>query len=166
MTSSFNLKTFHQTFLANVICLYRSIWRPFSQIFPTEILYINVILKRIYDDELINTDLQKNKNYKRYFLKDCFGNINPCYGLAQHFRDRIFKNVKKLTTTGLIKLYCRYIDDTLLLMIPADLPHTGNLFNKFEENLWFIILLRYSNTCGIYDWAELENMDKIFLYFV
>ena len=29
----------------------------FQKCSPTDILYVNVILKRIYDDELINTDL-------------------------------------------------------------------------------------------------------------
>ena len=39
----------------------------------------------------------------------------------------------------MIKLYCRYVDDTLLLVIPADIPHICNLFNKFDENLCFMV---------------------------
>ena len=63
------------------------------------------------------------KNYERYLLKDCFDNITPCFGLTQYYRDRIF--LKKLlnVTSAMIKLYCRYNDDTLLIMIPADIPH-------------------------------------------
>ena len=40
---------------------------------------------------------------------------------------------QKLTTTGMIKLYWRYADDTLLLLKPADIPHIHILFNKFDK---------------------------------
>ena len=40
---------------------------------------------------------------------------------------------QKLTTTGMIKLYWRYVDDTLLLLKPADIPHIHILFNKFDK---------------------------------
>ena len=59
--------------------------------------------------------------------------------LANTIVTELKKNVKKLMTSGMIKLYCRYIDDTLLLVIPADIPHTCNQFNKFDENLCFIV---------------------------
>ena len=73
------------------------------------------------------------KNYERYLLKDCFDNITPCFGLTQYYRDRIF--LKKLlnATSAMIKLYCRYNDDTLLIMIPADIPH-----------VYIYIYIRYS----------------------
>ena len=45
--------------------------------------------------------------------------------------------VPKLTT--IIKFCCRYVDDTLLLVEPADLPHRHNLFNKFDKNLCFTV---------------------------
>ena len=40
--------------------------------------------------------------------------------------------VQKLTTSGIIKLHWRYVDNTLLLVKPADIPHIHNLLNKFE----------------------------------
>ena len=39
----------------------------------------------------------------------------------------------------MIKLYCRYIDDTLLLVIPADILYMQNVFNRFDKNLCFIV---------------------------
>ena len=47
--------------------------------------------------------------------------------------------VQKLTTSGMIKFYCRYVDDTLLLLKPVDIPHMHNLFNKFDKNLRFTV---------------------------
>ena len=47
--------------------------------------------------------------------------------------------VKKLTASGMIKFYCRYVDNTLLLVKPADLPHMHNLINKFDKNLRFTV---------------------------
>lgn len=39
----------------------------------------------------------------------------------------------------MIKLYWRYVDDTILLVKPADIPHIHNLFNKFDKNLRFLM---------------------------
>ena len=39
----------------------------------------------------------------------------------------------------MIKLHWRYIDDTLLLVIPADIPYICILFNKFDGNLCYIV---------------------------
>ena len=39
----------------------------------------------------------------------------------------------------MIKLYWRYVDDTILLVEPADIPHIHNLFNKFDKNLRFLM---------------------------
>ena len=47
------------------------------------------------------------------------------------------KNVQKLTTSGMIKFYCTYVDDTLLLVKPAEIAHIYNLFKKIDETLGF-----------------------------
>ena len=47
--------------------------------------------------------------------------------------------VQKLTTSGMIKFYCRYVDDTFLLVKPVDITHIHNLFNKFDKNLRFTV---------------------------
>ena len=47
--------------------------------------------------------------------------------------------VQKLTTSGMIKFYCRYVDNTLLLVKPTDVLHIHNLFNKFDKNLYYTV---------------------------
>ena len=44
-----------------------------------------------------------------------------------------------LATSGKIKFYCRYVDDTLLLVKPTDISYIHNLFNKFDKNLRFTV---------------------------
>ena len=39
----------------------------------------------------------------------------------------------------MIKFYCRYVDDTFLLVKPVDITHIHNLFNKFDKNLRFTV---------------------------
>ena len=118
---------------------------------------INVILKRIYDDKLIHTDIKKDA--MRKLIKD------TCKKIVFSFDDIIYEQidgvsmgsplapvlanivmtelektvVQKLTASGMIKFYCRYVDDTLLLVKPADIPHIHNLFNKFDKNLRFTV---------------------------
>ena len=57
--------------------------------------------------------------------------------------------VQKLTTSGMIKFYCIYVDDTLLLVKPADILHIHNLFNKFDKNVLFTVD-RFENRCHIF----------------
>ena len=59
--------------------------------------------------------------------------------LANIIMTELEKNVQKLTSSGMIKFYCRYVDDTLLLVKPADIPHIHNLFNKFDKSLCFAV---------------------------
>ena len=47
--------------------------------------------------------------------------------------------VQKLSASGMIKFYCRYVGDTLLLVKPANISHMHNLFNKFDKNLLFAV---------------------------
>ena len=47
--------------------------------------------------------------------------------------------IKNLFDTGKIKFYCRYVDDTLLLMKPEDMQLVKNLFNSFHKNLRFTV---------------------------
>ena len=39
----------------------------------------------------------------------------------------------------MIKFYVQYVDNTLLLVKPADIPHIHNLFNKYDKNLRFTV---------------------------
>lgn len=39
----------------------------------------------------------------------------------------------------MIKFYCRFIDDTHLLLKVVDIPHIYNLFNKTGKSLHFTV---------------------------
>ena len=45
--------------------------------------------------------------------------------------------IKKLFDTRKIKFYCRYVDDTVLLIKPEDIQLVQDMFNSFHENLRF-----------------------------
>ena len=45
--------------------------------------------------------------------------------------------IKKLFDTKKIKFYCRYVDDTVLLIKPEDIQLVQDVFNSFHENLRF-----------------------------
>lgn len=54
--------------------------------------------------------------------------------LANIIMTELEKSVaQKLTTSEMIKFYCRYVDDTLLLVKPADILHIHNLFIKIDK---------------------------------
>ena len=45
----------------------------------------------------------------------------------------------ELVKSGIIKLHRRYVDDTLALMKPCDIPFVLSKFNNFEKNLKFTV---------------------------
>ena len=47
--------------------------------------------------------------------------------------------VNDLIKTGIIIFYCRYVDDTLVLIKPKDIPFVLDKFNSFGKNLKFTI---------------------------
>jgi hypothetical protein len=47
--------------------------------------------------------------------------------------------VSDLINTGVIKFYRRYVDDTLVLIRPSDIPHVLAKFNSFDKNIKFTI---------------------------
>ena len=81
------------------------------------------------------------KDDERYLLKDCFDNITPCFGLSQYYRDRIKKKKLLNATSAKVKLYSRYNDDTLLIVIPADIPHT----HKHTNTRTYIYICMYTH---------------------
>ena len=109
------------------------------------------MLQRIYDGKLIHIDIKKNTMHK--LIKDtckktAFSFENIIYNqindvsMGSHFAP-VLTNiimtelektvVQKLTTSGMIKFYSRYVDDALLLVKLADIPHIHNLFNKLDK---------------------------------
>ncbi|XP_066930298.1 uncharacterized protein [Clytia hemisphaerica] len=118
---------------------------------------IDIILKRVYDQELITTKLQKRTLKK--LLND------SCKKTAFTFNEKLFeqidgvsmgsslgpvlaniimtqfeiKIVNELIEKNYIKHYMRFVDDTLLLIKPNDIPYILNKFNSFDKNLQFTV---------------------------
>ncbi|XP_066913068.1 uncharacterized protein [Clytia hemisphaerica] len=118
---------------------------------------IDIILKRVYDQELITTKLQKRTLKK--LLND------SCKKTAFTFNEKLFeqidgvsmgsslgpvlaniimtqfeiKIVNELIEKNYIKHYMRFVDDTLLLIKPNDIPYVLNKFNSFDKNLQFTV---------------------------
>ena len=49
------------------------------------------------------------------------------------------KVIKPHGKYGTIKFYCRYIDDTLLVVKPQDVSRIHKLWNDFDKNLKFTV---------------------------
>ena len=47
--------------------------------------------------------------------------------------------VKPLIESGMIKFYCRYVDDTLLLVKPENIDTIHKIFNTFDKNIQFTV---------------------------
>ena len=118
---------------------------------------IKIILDRIYDQNQIQTTLKKRTLKK--LISDC------CSKTAFSFGNEIYKQtdgvsmgsslgpvlaniiltefektvVQELINCGTIKYYKRYVDDTLLLIKPSNIPALLKIFNKFDENLKFTV---------------------------
>ena len=116
---------------------------------------VNVILKRVYEDNLIETTLNKRT------LKKLI--IDACKKTAFSFNDVIYEQVDgvsmgsslgpvlanitmtemeteivdNLVNTGVIKFYVRYVDDTLVLAKPEKFDEILNKLNSFDVNLSF-----------------------------
>ena len=118
---------------------------------------VNIILKRIYQDKLINTTLSK-RSLKKLILDTCkktaFSSNNKIYEqidgvsmggslgpvLANIIMTELEKTVvDNLVQTGVIKFYVRYVDDTLLLIKKNDIGIILQHFNNFDKNLKFTI---------------------------
>ena len=47
--------------------------------------------------------------------------------------------VKPLIETSVLKFYCRYVDDTIVLIKKDKIQHALNSFNSFDKNLRFSV---------------------------
>ena len=118
---------------------------------------IKVILKRVFDENQIQTDLKKAT--LRKLIKDtCTKTVFSC-------NDQLFEQVdgvsmgssmgpllaniimtelensvvKPLIEKGTIKFYGRYVDDTLLVVKPSQIDRIQKAFNKFDKNIKFTV---------------------------
>ena len=116
---------------------------------------INIIVDRVYNKKLINANLKKSK-MKKLLLDSCtktafsFDNVlyEQCDGVSMgsslgpvlaNIILTEFENVivKPLIETSVLKFYCRYVDDTLLLIKKDEMQHVLNSFNSFDKSLRF-----------------------------
>ena len=116
---------------------------------------INIILDRIYKDERIITTIRK-RTLKKLLLDSCtktpFSINDQLYRqidgismgsplgptladiLMTTFEDEI---VRPLISSNIIKFYSRYVDDTLVLIRPSDIPTVLQKFNYFHPQIQF-----------------------------
>ena len=133
--------------------------------FDVESLFTNVptkrtadlILKRIYTDKLVSTNLKK-RTLKKLILDTCtktaFSFNNKLYqqkdgvsmgsSLGPVLANIIMTEledvvIKPLIASGTIKFYTRFVDDTLLLNKPENVKEVHNSLNKFDKNLRFTV---------------------------
>ena len=118
---------------------------------------VNIILKRVYQDRLMKTNVKKRSlkkllidactktsfifNNKIYEQKDGVSIGSPLGPvLANIIMTDLEKNViKKFVDNGTIKFYGRYVDDTLLVIKPKDIGRIHQALNKFDKNLRFTV---------------------------
>ena len=118
---------------------------------------INIILKRVYQDRLIKTNLKK-RSLKKLLVDACtktsfiFNNeiyeqkdgISMGSQLGPVLANTIMteleeKVIKKFIDDGTIKFYGHYICDTLLVIKPKDIGCIHQALNKFDKNLRFTV---------------------------
>ena len=118
---------------------------------------VNIILKRVYQDKLIKTNLKKRSlkkllidactktsfifNKKNYEQKD---GVSMGSQLAPVLANIIIteleeKVIRKFVYHGTIKFYEHYVDDTLLVIKPNDIERVHQALNKFDKNLHFTV---------------------------
>ena len=117
---------------------------------------INIILDRIYRQKLLKTNLKK-RTMKKLLLDSCTKNAfsyNVIYqqcdevsigsSLAQVLANIILTEFEKVVGTPLmksriLKFYCRYVDDTLVLVKEDQIDKILKAFNSFHNNLRFTV---------------------------
>ena len=123
---------------------------------PLTVKTVNIILERVYTEKLINTKLSK-RSLKKLILDSCnqtaFSFNNKIYeqiavsmgsSLGPVLANIILTEFEKLIVfdlvdSGLIKFYRRYVDDTLILVKPNNIPLLLKKFNSFHKNLKFTV---------------------------
>ena len=116
---------------------------------------VNIILDRIYNKKLINTTLKK-RTLKKLLLDSCtktpfsingelykqIDGVSMGSSLAPTLANIIMTafeedTVQKLIESNIITFYARYVDDTLILAKPSDVPYILKTFNSFHPQIQF-----------------------------
>ena len=139
---------------------------------------IKIILKRIHEDKVNDTTLRKRITKKL--------NIDSCTKIEISFNSKIYKQidgismgsplgpvlvniimtelekiiVKDLVDKPLIKVYLRYVDDTLLLVKEKDINLIHESLNSFDKNIKRIhdITRTYSQMHGTDKYSLLSSI--------
>ena len=138
---------------------------------------VDIILDRIFNDNVINTSITK-RTLKKLILDSCrktvFSFNDKLYQqtdgvsmgsslgpvLANIVMTELEKRIiKPLIDDGIIRFYCRYVDDTLVLIKPEHIDHVHNLINSFHTNLKFTVDKFEDTTIHFLDLLILDNLD-------
>ena len=70
-----------------------------------------------------------------------------------------FENVlvEPLIETGVLKFYCRYVDDTIVMIKKDKIQHVLNSFNSFDKNLRFTVNTFHNGNIHFLDIKILNN---------
>ena len=118
---------------------------------------VNIILKRVFNNKEISTTLSKrslkklifgtcqktafslnNKMYEQINGVSMGGSLGPVLAniIMTEFEKVVVENLIK---TSIVKLYARYVDDTLLVIKRKDIDFILQKFNSFDKSLKFTI---------------------------
>ena len=118
---------------------------------------VDIILKRIYEDKLVSTNLKKrtlkklildtctktaflfnNKLYQQKYGASMGSSLGPVLAniIMTELEDVV---IKPLITNGTIKFYTRFVEDTLLVTKPENVKKVHNALNKFYKNLRYTV---------------------------
>ena len=120
-------------------------------------MFTNVPLKRIYVDKVIPTTLRK-RLMKKLILDACTKTVFSFNNKFYKQIDAVFMGsplgpvlaniimiklesttVKELVDKSLVKLYMRYVNDTLLLVKDKDINYKHKRLNSFDKNIKFTV---------------------------
>ena len=118
---------------------------------------VDIILRRIYQDRVISTNLKK-RTLMKLMLDTCTKTVFSFNNKFYQQKDRVSTGsslgpvlaniimteledviIKPLIADGTIKFYSRFVDDTLLVMKAENVSQVHKALNKFDNNLRFTV---------------------------
>ena len=137
----------------------------------------DIILKRVFTENLISTTLSKS-TLKKLILDSCRKTIFSYNGNYFKQIDGVsmgsslgpvlsniimteleLKVIQPLIDNGILKFYCRYVDDTLVLIKPENIQYVHDLLNSFNNNIQFTIDTFENNNVHFLDLLILDNLE-------
>ena len=138
---------------------------------------VKIILNRIYNDKLLRTNICKN-TLKKLILDACRKTIFSFNDTLYQQVDGVSmgsslgpvlanivmtelesKIIKPLMNKDIIKFYCRYVDDTLVLIKPEHIDYVHDLINSFHDSLNFTVDNFNDSSVHFLDLLVLDNLD-------